>query len=174
MAIPRASSATVTSVCSGPASTTRVFWQTDQKHPLRERTEWLKHVTFQKDLGSYYEKTLRMQRLSSWLSEIIRQSGMQIRPGVIHKAAYLARTDLTTELVKEFTELQGIVGGLYARVQELDRDMPDSTRRAIADAIYDHYKPESMEDSIPRTVEGAVLSIADKADSIAGMFALGL
>ncbi len=152
----------------------RFFWQTDQKHPLRERTEWLKHVTFQKDLGSYYEKTLRVQRLCSWLSEIIRQSGMQIRPGVIHKAAYLAKTDLTTELVKEFTELQGIVGGLYARVQELDRDMPDSTRRAIADAIYDHYKPESMEDSIPRTVEGAVLSIADKADSIAGMFALGL
>jgi glycyl-tRNA synthetase beta chain len=152
----------------------RFFWQTDQKHPLRERTEWLKHVTFQKDLGSYYEKTLRVQRLCSWLSETIRQSGMQIRPGVIHKAAYLAKTDLTTELVKEFTELQGIVGGLYARVQELDRDMPDSTRRAIADAIYDHYKPESIEDSVPRTVEGAVLSIADKADTIAGMFALGL
>src|SRR5713226_2978521 len=152
----------------------RFFWQTDQKQTLRQRVELLRNVTFQKDLGSYYEKTLRVQRLSSWLSEIIRQSGMQIRPGVIHKAAYLARTDLTTELVKEFTELQGIVGGLYARVQELDRDMPDSTRRAIADAIYDHYKPESMEDSIPRTVEGAVLSIADKADSIAGMFALGL
>ena len=152
----------------------RFFWQTDQKHPLRERTEWLKHVTFQKDLGSYYEKTLRMQRLSSWLSEIIRQSGMQIRPGVIHKAAYLAKTDLTTELVKEFTELQGIVGGLYARVQQLDSDMPEGTRLAIANAIYDHYKPESMEDSVPRTIEGAVLSIADKADSIAGMFALGL
>jgi glycyl-tRNA synthetase beta chain len=152
----------------------RFFWQTDQKHPLRERTEWLKHVTFQKDLGSYYEKTLRVQRLSSWLSEIIRQSGMQIRPGVIHKAAYLAKTDLTTELVKEFTELQGIVGGLYARVQRLDSDMPESTRLAIANAIYDHYKPESMEDSVPRTIEGAVLSIADKADSIAGMFALGL
>src|SRR6266849_6759251 len=152
----------------------RFFWQTDQKHPLRERTEWLKHVTFQKDLGSYYEKTLRMQRLSSWLSEIIRQSGMQIRPGVIHKAAYLAKTDLTTELVKEFTVLQGIVGGLYARVQQLDSDMPEGTRLAIANAIYDHYKPESMEDSVPRTIEGAVLSIADKADSIAGMFALGL
>ncbi len=52
--------------------------------------------------------------------------------------------------------------------------MPDSTRQAIADAIYDQYKPESMEDSVPRTMEGAVLSIADKADSIAGMFALGL
>jgi glycyl-tRNA synthetase beta chain len=152
----------------------RFFWQTDQKHPLRERGEWLKHVTFQKDLGSYYEKTLRVQRLCSWLSESIRQSGMAIRPGVVHKAAYLAKTDLTTELVKEFTELQGIVGGLYARVQQLDLDMPDSTRRLIADVIYDHYKPQSMEDSVPRTVEGAVLSIADKADTITGMFALGL
>ena len=152
----------------------RFFWQTDQKHPLRERTQWLKHVTFQKDLGSYYEKTIRVQRLSSWSSETIRQRGMAVRPGVIHKAACLAKTDLTTELVKEFTELQGIVGGLYARAQELDHDLAESTRFAIADAIYDQYKPESMEDSVPRTVEGAVLSIADKADTIAGMFALGL
>jgi glycyl-tRNA synthetase beta chain len=152
----------------------RFFWQTDQKHPLRERTVWLKHVTFQKDLGSYYDKTRRVQRLCSWLCEIIRQKGMQVRPGIVHKAAALAKTDLTTELVKEFTELQGIVGGLYASVQELDNDMPDATRQAIAQAIYDQYKPESMEHSVPRSVEGAVLSIGDKADSIAGMFALGL
>ena len=152
----------------------RFFWQTDQKHPLRERTTWLKHVTFQKDLGSYYEKTLRVQRLCSWVCEVIRQSGIAIRPGIVHKAAYLAKTDLTTELVKEFTELQGMVGGLYARVQELDTDMPDATRQLIAQAIYDQYKPESMEDSVPRTIESAVLSIADKADTIAGMFALGM
>ncbi len=152
----------------------RFFWQTDQKHPLRERALWLKQVTFQKDLGSYYEKTRRVQRLCSWLSEVVRAGGVAVRPGVVHKAALLAKADLTTELVKEFTELQGIVGGLYARVQTLDRGMADSTRRAIADAVYDHYKPESMEDSVPRTVEGAMLSIGDKADSIAGMFALGL
>jgi glycyl-tRNA synthetase beta chain len=152
----------------------RFFWRTDQKHPLRERTTWLQHVTFQKDLGSYYDKTRRVQRLCSWLCEIIRQNEMPIRPGVVHKAASLAKTDLTTELVKEFTELQGIVGGLYASVQELDPDMPDATRQLIAQAIYDHYKPESMEDSVPQSIEGAVLSIADKADSIAGMFALGL
>jgi glycyl-tRNA synthetase beta chain len=152
----------------------RFFWQTDQKHSLRERVQWLKHVTFQKDLGNYYDKTLRVQRLCSWLCEIIRQSGMTIRPGVVHKAAYLAKTDLTTELVKEFTELQGIVGGLYARVQELDSEIPDATRQLIAQAIYDQYKPESMEDSTPQTPGGAVLSIADKADTIAGMFALGL
>ncbi len=129
----------------------RFFWQTDQKQTLRERVELLKHVTFQKDLGSYYEKTMRVQQLASWLAEIVKQSGMAVRPGVVHKAALLAKTDLTTELVKEFTELQGIVGGLYARVQELDRG--HEARRAAGncrDAIYDHYKPESMEDAVPR------------------------
>ena len=152
----------------------RFFWQTDQKQNLRERVELLKHVTFQKDLGSYYEKTLRVQRLASWLAEIVKQNGKAVRPGIVHKAALLAKADLTTELVKEFTELQGVVGGLYARAQQLDADFPESARFAVADAVYDHYKPESMEDEVPRTVEGAVLSIADKADSIAGMFALGL
>jgi glycyl-tRNA synthetase beta chain len=152
----------------------RFFWQTDQKHPLRERTAWLKNVTFQKDLGSYYDKLLRVQRVCSWLCEQIRKGGIAVRPGVVHKAALLSKADLTTELVKEFTELQGIVGGLYARVQELDPDMKADAREAVATAIYDHYKPQSMEDSVPRTVEGAVLSIVDKADSIAGMFALGL
>ena len=76
--------------------------------------------------------------------------------------------------MKEFTELQGIVGGLYAKVQELDPILPRATAEAIGDAIYDQYKPESMDDSVPRSVEGGVLAIADKADSIAGMFALGL
>jgi glycyl-tRNA synthetase beta chain len=152
----------------------RFFWQTDQKRSLLERMDSLKHVTFQKDLGSYYDKTRRVQRLCSWLSEIIKQSGMAIRAGVVHKAACLAKADLTTELVKEFTELQGIVGGLYARVQELDPTLPEATRLAIADAIYDHYKPESTEDNVPRSIESAVLSVGDKADTIAGMFSLGL
>jgi glycyl-tRNA synthetase beta chain len=152
----------------------KFFWQTDQKHPLRERVLSLKSVTFQKDLGSYYDKTMRVQRLCSWTCELLRDAGLQVRPGVVHKAACLAKADLTTELVKEFTELQGIVGGLYARVQNLDRGMPDETRQAIANTIYDQYKPQSAEDLVPRKIEGAVLSIADKADTIAGMFALGL
>ncbi len=152
----------------------RFFWKTDQKRTLRQRVELLHNVTFQKDLGSYYDKTIRMQRLASSLAETVKQSGVAIRPGVVHKAALLAKTDLTTELVKEFTELQGIVGGLYARVQVLDEDMKPDVQLAISRAIYDHYKPESMEDSAPATLEGAVLSVADKADSIAGMFALGL
>ena len=152
----------------------RFFWQTDQRKSLLERLDSLKHVTFQKDLGSYFDKTKRVQRLCSWLSEILRQRGVTLRPGVIHKAACLSKTDLTTELVKEFTELQGIVGGLYARAQQLDPTLPEATRFAIADAIYDHYKPESTDDVVPRSLEGAVLSIGDKADTIAGMFALGL
>jgi glycyl-tRNA synthetase beta chain len=152
----------------------RFFWETDQKKSLLERLESLKHVTFQKDLGSYFDKTQRVQRLCSWLSEILKQSEIAVRPGVIHKAACLSKTDLTTELVKEFTELQGIVGGLYARVQQLDPALPEATRFAIADAIYDHYKPESTDDDVPRSMEGSLLSIGDKADTIAGMFALGL
>ena len=152
----------------------RFFWETDQKHPLRERFSWLKNVTFQKDLGSYYEKARRVQRLSSWMCESLRLAGVAVRPGIVHKAACLAKTDLTTELVKEFTELQGIVGGLYAQVQCLDEGLPEATQQLIAQTIYDQYKPGSIEDAVPRTVEGAVLSIADKADSIAGMFALGL
>jgi len=152
----------------------RFFWRTDQKQTLRDRVGLLKHVTFQKDLGSYYDKTIRVQRLASWLAEIVKQNDIAIRPGVVHKAALLAKTDLTTELVKEFTELQGIVGGLYARVQTLDEDLKPEVQGEISKTIYDHYKPESMEDEAPRTIEAAVLSIADKADSIAGMFALGL
>jgi glycyl-tRNA synthetase beta chain len=153
----------------------RFFWNTDQKHNLRERVNWLKNVTFQKDLGSYYDKTMRVQKLASQICEwICAPDSSLVRPGVVHKAALLAKADLTTELVKEFTELQGIVGGLYARAQELDSGLPEATRFAIADAIYDQYKPESMDDAVPHSMEGAVLSIADKADSIAGMFALGL
>jgi glycyl-tRNA synthetase beta chain len=131
-------------------------------------------VTFQKDLGSYFDKTMRVQKLGSLISEALRSAGSPVRPGVVFKAALLAKADLTTELVKEFTELQGIVGGLYAKAQQLDPMLPAATTEAIGNAIYDQYKPESMDDSVPRSVEGAVLAIADKADSIAGMFALGL
>jgi len=152
----------------------RFFWNTDQKISLRQRVDTLKSVTFQKDLGSYFDKTCRIQKLGSLISELVREAGVAIRPGVVYKAALLAKADLTTELVKEFTELEGIVGGLYAKVQQLDPLLPKATADAIGDAIYHHYQPESMDDDVPPTLEGAVLSIADKADTIAGMFALGL
>jgi len=144
----------------------RFFWDTDQKTTLVNRVEMLKAVTFQKDLGSYAAKAERMAALASRLSATLELSGQKVDNGAVQQATRLAKTDLTTELVKEFTELQGIVGGLYAKAQGL--------RENVATAIYDQYKPESTEDSAPRTLEGAVLSIADKADSIAGMFALGL
>ena len=75
------------------------------------------------------------------------------------RAAQLAKCDLTTELVKEFTELQGVIGGLYARAQ--------GEPEAVAQAIYDHYKPVSMEDSIPATRAGQLVSLADKLDTLA-------
>ncbi len=152
----------------------RFFWNSDQKISLRQRVEMLKAVTFQKNLGSYFDKTLRVQKLGSLVSTVLENAGVAIRPGVVHKAALLCKADLTTDLVKEFTELQGIIGSLYAKVQQLDPLLPKGTADAIGDAIYHHYQPESMDDAVPPTMEGAVLAIADKADSIAGMFALGL
>src|SRR5260370_5492174 len=144
----------------------RFFWDTDQKTPLTQRAEMLKSVTFQKDLGSYHAKAERTEELAGHIASWLAGVGFTIDQDGVHQAALLAKTDLTAELVKEFTELQGIIGGLYAKAQGL--------RQTIADAIYHQYKPASMEDSVPRTLEGAVLSIADKADAIAGMFALGL
>lgn len=142
------------------------FWNADQKIPLRERVDLLKNVTFQKDLGSYYEKSHRVAKLAEDVAQDLADMGMKVDAPTVAEAAWLAKADLTTELVKEFTELQGVVGGLYARAQGLPGD--------VATAIYDHYKPESVEAAAPCNIEGAVVSIADKADSIAGMFALGL
>jgi glycyl-tRNA synthetase beta chain len=142
------------------------FWNTDQKTPLTSRVEMLKAVTFQKELGSYAAKADRTVKLAEKLCAVLAKAGLKVDASAVQQAATLAKTDLTAELVKEFTELQGIVGGLYAKAQGLPQ--------SVADAIYDQYKPGSTEDSAPRTLEGAVLSIADKADSIAGMFALGL
>ncbi|HVH88623.1 MAG TPA: glycine--tRNA ligase subunit beta [Terriglobales bacterium] len=142
------------------------FWQTDQKISLVERVEMLRNVTFQKELGSYWAKTERMCAVAKALAGELSKKGAAVKVDVVDEAARLAKTDLTTELVKEFTELQGIVGGLYAKAQGHPPE--------VADTIYDHYRPESTEDAVPRSIEGAIVSIADKADSIAGMFALGL
>jgi glycyl-tRNA synthetase beta chain len=144
----------------------RFFWEFDQRTPLKERLELLKTVTFQKDLGSYAEKTTRVRALAAKLSARLAERGVALDAAAVDQAAELAKTDLTAELVKEFTELQGVVGGLYARAQGYSE--------AAAVAIYDQYRPVSMEAPVPRSVEGSVLAIADKADSIAGMFGLGL
>ena len=144
----------------------RFFWEFDQRVPLKQRVKLLENVTFQKELGSYAAKTDRVRALGLGLAELVVSRGAKVDAVALDEAATLAKTDLTTELVKEFTELQGVVGGLYAKAQ--------GASATAADAIYDQYLPESMEDAVPRTVEGSLLSIADKADTIAGMFGLGL
>jgi glycyl-tRNA synthetase beta chain len=143
----------------------RFFWEFDQRVPLLERVGLLEHVTFQKDLGSYAAKTETVRKLAAALAKIVGERGTAVDASALDTAALLAKTDLTAELVKEFTELQGVVGGLYARAQGFGA--------AVGDAIYDQYLPKSMEDAVPRTVEGALLAIADKADTIAGMLGLG-
>ena len=144
----------------------RFFWEFDQRVPLTERVALLEKVTFQKDLGSYAAKTERVSAVAASLAGVVEARGTKVDGAALETAAKLAKTDLTTELVKEFTELQGQVGGLYARAQGFSA--------AVADAIYDQYLPKSMEDAVPRTVEGALLAIADKVDTIVGMFGLGL
>ena len=140
----------------------RFFWKTDQKVPLGDRLPLLEHVTFQSQLGNYRQKTERNTALVKKLSDSVPRAPVEAAV----RAAELAKCDLTTELVKEFTELQGLVGGLYARAQ----GEPDEA----ADAIYDHYKPESMEDRSPRTPAGALVALADKLDTLAGCFSIGL
>ena len=144
----------------------RFFWEFDQRVPLTERVALLEKVTFQKNLGSYAAKTERVSAVAASLAGLVEARGSKQDGAALGTAAKLAKTDLTTELVKEFTELQGQVGGLYARAQGFSA--------AVGDAIYDQYLPKSMEDAVPRTVEGALLALADKADTIMGMFGLGL
>ena len=134
----------------------RFFWETDQKKKLADRKPDLANVTFQAKLGSYLAKTERMMQLAAELG------------GDAHavRAAELCKIDLTTELVKEFTELQGVVGGLYARVQ--------GEPEPVWQAIYDHYKPESMEDAIPRHRTAQIVALADKLDTLRGCFGVGL
>jgi glycyl-tRNA synthetase beta chain len=134
----------------------RFFWDADQKKPLADRVEDLAQVTFQAKLGTYNDKTERV-------TELVRQMGGNKNA---LRAAHLAKADLTTELVKEFTELQGIIGGLYAEAQGEPEE--------VAHAIYDHYRPVGMDDAIPRNLAGQLLSIADKLDTLRGCFEVGL
>lgn len=139
----------------------RFFWQVDQSKKLADRVEDLAKVTFQAKLGTYREKTDRVVSLAREFAALTGADGE-----VASRAALLAKCDLTTDMVKEFTELQGVVGGLYAKAQGEDD--------GVAAAIYDHYKPVSMEDSIPGTLEGQILSLADKLDTLRECFRIGL
>ena len=144
----------------------RFFWEFDQRVPLEQRVALLEQVTFQKDLGSYAAKSLRVAAIARGLAKRVKERWLVLDSDALETAVRLAKADLTSELVKEFTELQGEVGGLYARAQGLDE--------SAAAAIYDQYRPKAREDRIPHTAEGQLLAISDKIDSIAGMFSLGL
>ena len=134
----------------------KFFYGVDQQRKLADRVEDLGKVTFQAKLGSYLQKTHRVVDL---VKELGGNADAQ-------RAALLCKSDLTTEMVKEFTDLQGIVGGLYAKVQ----GEPEGVWRAV----YDHYKPLSMEDTVPSTQEGLIVALADKLDTLRGCFAIGL
>lgn len=143
----------------------RFFWEVDQKTPLAARVDSLKNVTFQKELGSYAWKTQQNLTVAKALIAALKNDNVKFDEAALSKAVELAKTDLTTELVKEFTELQGVIGGLYVRAQGLDE--------AVAKAIYDQYTPASIEDAIPATVEGQLLGLADRIQTIVAMFGIG-
>ncbi|MCL4841445.1 MAG: glycine--tRNA ligase subunit beta [Bryobacteraceae bacterium] len=139
----------------------RFFWEVDQQKPLAQRIDDLKNVTFQARLGSYHAKTQGIEAGATRMARLLSVDVASVR-----RAASLAKTDLTTEMVKELTELQGVMGGLYARSQ----GEPESVWRAV----YEHYLPQSLDDPIPSSVEGRVLSMADKLDTLEGCFAIGI
>ena len=139
------------------------FWSTDLKKTLAERVEDLKAVTFQAQLGSYRDKTQRMRAIAAKLAEAAGVPTETARAA--DRAAELSKCDLTTGMVGEFPELQGQMGGLYAAEQGEPQE--------VADAIYHHYKPAGASDDIPPTPAGWLVSIADKLDTLGGMFRLG-
>jgi glycyl-tRNA synthetase beta chain len=145
----------------------RFFWDSDQKCSLDAYLPKLSTVTYERRLGSYGDKVERVRTLARWLAEQWFNRGMtQADVAGSDRAAELAKCDLVTEMVREFPELQGVVGGLYARAQ----GEPDS----IAWAVYDHYKPLGMDDPLPRNLIGCTVALADKLDSLVACFGVGM
>jgi glycyl-tRNA synthetase beta chain len=136
------------------------FYETDRRKKLEERVESLSHLQFHEKLGNYLEKTRRIEKIAA---AICKDIGVEAADTVT--AARLAKADLVTEMVKEFTDLQGHIGGIYAR----EEGYPDN----VWEAIYDHYQPVNIDDALPRTVSGAVVSLSDRVDTLAGFFRIG-
>ncbi len=135
----------------------KFFYEQDKKRTLDSRVDDLKKVVFHADLGSLFEKTNRIVKLSKDIAKILN---LDIK--IIERSAHLSKADLTTNLVKEFPELQGTIGKYYA--------LHDGEDIRIANAIAEHYLPAGKSDHCPKSIEGAIVSIADKLDSIAGLF----
>jgi glycyl-tRNA synthetase beta chain len=145
----------------------RFFWESDQKCRLADYLPKLERVTYESRLGSYRDKVERVRDVARWLSEQWFSLGMhQAHVAEADRAAELAKCDLATEMVREFPELQGIVGGLYSRAQGESEE--------IADAVYDHYRPVGLDDPIPRNLTGCAVAFADKLDSVVGCLAVGI
>jgi glycyl-tRNA synthetase beta chain len=150
------------------------FWDADQKMPLHDRVPLLDRVTYHEKLGSYADKVRRMTAIANAIRgelAVGRRSRAGTEPELLNvqhvlRAVELCKCDLTTHMVQEFTELQGVVGGLYARIQ--------GQGSQVADAIYDHYKPVGLDDSSPRNLFGAIVALADKFDAVVMGFAAGL
>ena len=140
----------------------RFFYEVDSKTPLDEMVEKLQGVTFQAKLGSMYEKVLRVQKLAEYVAKQIDPNNTD----TVSRAAALCKSDLTSQMVNEFAKLQGIMGRVYAtRAGEPE---------AVAQAIEEHYLPSHAGGRLPSTGTGAIVSLADKLDTICSCFAIGL
>lgn len=142
----------------------RFFWEFDQRLSLADRVEELKTVTFQATLGSYWDKTESNWSIARGLAADLELDDPTVDAAL--RAVRLAKSDLTTEMVGEFPELQGKIGGLYARAQGESQE--------VADAIYDHYLPAGAADALPRSAASQVAALADKLATLGGMFRIGL
>jgi glycyl-tRNA synthetase beta chain len=138
------------------------FYEVDRKRKLEERLVSLEHLQFQEKLGNYRQKTERIVSIAKAIAAEVKVAD----PKSVEQAARLSKTDLGTEMVKEFTDLQGKVGGIYAR----EEGLPET----VWQAIYDHYLPVNADDSLPRNTTGAIVSLADKLDTVVGFFNVGL
>lgn len=138
------------------------FFAQDRRRPLAEHAQGLSRVQFHHKLGSYAEKALAVEALARWLAG---QLGGAVSLEHVATAARLARADLVTGMVGEFPELQGVMGGIYARL--------DGHAEEVWRAIYDHYRPAGLEGELPAGLVGAVVGVADRLDTLAGLFAVG-
>ena len=139
------------------------FFDEDRKKSLEEHREKLKTVVFQQGLGTVYEKTERLEQLAAGIADELGVSAEEKADAV--RAAHLSKADLVTGMVTEFTELQGIMGREYAKL--------DGENAAVAQAIDEHYMPRFAGDSQPQSVAGRIVSVADKIDNIVGTFSRG-
>lgn len=140
------------------------FFDEDRKKTLEQHGEKLKTVVFQDGLGTIYDKALRLEVLAGYIADAIGANEQDKKDAV--RAAKLAKADLVTGMVTEFTELQGVMGREYALV--------DGETKAVAQAIDEHYMPRFAGDSQPASVAGRIVSLADKIDTIVGTFSRGL